>query len=980
MFKNISSALFLSLWLAIGLTGAELRPFPWSEGLNDPAHFRPHSSGECRISADGEGVVKIQAEFPPGVDRWCYPKLIFQKPVENFEDAEELRFEVKFDPDPKGFRYAYLMLDGHPNYPLPRPDGSWQKVVVNFKAAKIDPAKVTMVEIGANPGSDKLTYRLRNLEVLSSKPWTPAAFDAADAIVIDAPGTLFLDSETPTFRLRGGVDRPAAYLLRDWKGAELRRGDWPDAGKGKLQFPGLPRGYYTLELSGRDGISFTGTRSFAVVSDPAARTRNPESFFALDSAQSWLARADNRNIRFPTDAFQLVSDVAYRSGAAMVRERMHWSETEPRPGVFQWRQYKTNADLLQARNIPVLGMYHNAPAWAKPQDAVAALPVDLLALHDFAREQAREFQGQMTVWEFWNEPDIYYTIEGAWDYASALKAAYLGYKAGDPQLPVALGGIAKTRLTPYNETLMANAAGEYFDIYSIHFYDPLVDYPELCRNLFAFLKRYNLDTRTAWVTENGCRAEGAGELDSYISGLKQHSPEQELLVAEFLPKAMIQLQFNGFDRDFFFVLPPYGEQGGTKVWGLMRLDYTAKPALIAFSNLAANLENATLEGAIDLGDPALCAYLYRQGDGSQTLVYWTKSELDTEPLSDNLKRSDEKVRQFSLPVSGTRYSGCDIFGTPFELDAANGVLAVTSTRMPAFLNGLSGLRPTRSPLRSAERQNADRSDFNRAIVFQTQLSNDFTLSLDRESADICREDVFLKLTAWNLSAQEQSGSIAISGGKVIGLPAECAIPAFSKVEYLLKFTPDIDEERRGEFRVNGHFNQQPVTSLLIPLTCYNNLDHPARVQEFPEMLKPSNWRENSSGTMEISFDPEENAIAFAAKFTPADHDRWFYPEYLLHLPQESLENAIGISFEVKAVPPYGIRQMLVMATPGVERETGEAYFLKASSPSDEWETRTVSFGQQKFDPATIRMLRFGMNTTRDEISFLLRNVKILYGK
>ena len=125
--------------------------------LNDPARFQAHSSGESRITSGGKGVVRIEAEFPAGVDRWCYPKLTFRKPVENFEDAEELRFEIKFDPDPKGFRHVFLMMDGHPNYALPKPDGSWQKVAVNFKEAKIDPAGVSTIQIGANPGGNRLT-------------------------------------------------------------------------------------------------------------------------------------------------------------------------------------------------------------------------------------------------------------------------------------------------------------------------------------------------------------------------------------------------------------------------------------------------------------------------------------------------------------------------------------------------------------------------------------------------------------------------------------------------------------------------------------------------------------------------------------------------------------------------------------------------------------------------------------------------------
>ncbi|WP_294478410.1 hypothetical protein [uncultured Victivallis sp.] len=955
-----------------------LRPLPWSAGLNDPARFQAHSSGESRITSGGKGVVRIEAEFPAGVDRWCYQKLTFRKPVENFEDAEELRFEIKFDPDPKGFRHVFLMMDGHPNYALPKPDGSWQKVAVNFKEAKIDPAGVSTIQIGANPGGNRLSYRLRNIEVLSSRPWRPE-FDAAAVVVAAAPGTMFFETEPLSFSLLDGIPAPASWTLRDSQGNLIRTGKWP--ARGGLRLNRLPRGYYTLEFEGKGGVSFSGERSFGVVANPANRKRNPDSFFALDSAQSWLARADSRNSRHPQEGFETVSELAYRSGAAMVRYRLSWSETEPRRGDFRFGQYKTNAELLHKRGIPILGMYHNAPGWAKSATTVSALPRDLAAVYNYAKRLAVEFRGTAGAFEFWNEPDIYYTVEGAWDYASALKAAYLGYKAGNAKLPVSIAGIAKTELSPYSETLMKNAAGEYFDIYAIHSYRSLTEYPELSRNMFAFLRRYGLEARRVWMTENGCRAEGPARLESCIAGAKAHSPEQEMLVAEFLPKAMIQLQFEGFDRDFFFVLSPYTENGGSKDWGLMRGDFTAKPALIAYSNLTAELENAELEGEIDLGNPDVRGFLYRQPDGTRTLVYWTKSELDTEPSSEEFRRTGERDESFSLPAAGEQlYRGRNVFGTPFEVRPENGVLKLVSTRMPAFLSGLSGLEPTRRPPRSPERKNADGSRYNRSIVFQTELSNDFTLSIDRESADICRENVFLKLIVWNLSGREQSGTIELSGGRFIGLPAECAIPASGRAEYLLKFTPEIDSGRKGAFRAEGTFSGQPVSPLLIPLTCYTNLDRTTRRVELSGALRPENWRKNASGEMEISFDQAEKAIRFSARFAPTVNDRWFYPEYVLHLPEESLAGAIGISFETKAVPPYDIRQMLVMAVPGTEKEVGTAYFLKAASPGAEWETRTVSFGQHDFDPASIRMLRFGLNTTRREIDLLVRNVRILYAE
>ena len=96
----------------------------------------------------------------------------------------------------------------------------------------------------------------------------------------------------------------------------LREGSWPENGRGTLTLPQLPNGYYTLEVSS-DKASFAGSRSFAVVPDPAKRPANPEMFFAIDSGQSWLARPDAANFRQPPNAYEVAAKAARRLGLGL---------------------------------------------------------------------------------------------------------------------------------------------------------------------------------------------------------------------------------------------------------------------------------------------------------------------------------------------------------------------------------------------------------------------------------------------------------------------------------------------------------------------------------------------------------------------------------------------------------------------------------------------------------------------------------------
>ncbi len=782
-----------------------------------------------------------------------------------------------------------------------------------------------------------------------------AALDTAEAVTAAAPGTVFLQGEELKFSLKPA--QPVKWILRNWQDQIIRQGEWT---AGPLVLAALPNGYYKLELAG-----FEGFRSFVVVPDPGKREHNPDQFFAMDSAQSWLARPDKNNPRQPQNPYEVVSEVARRSGVQMVRERLSWIETEPVPGQFDWKQYKTNADLLSARGVEILGMYHHAPEWTRKKDG--KLPVDLLATYRYAKKAAETFRGQMTVWEFWNEQDIGFSLESAWDYAAAFKAASLGFKAADPKMPVAIGGYAMSPILPYADVVMQNGAGEYFDIFNIHTYRSISEFPDALKSIREHLRRNGIAGRPIWFTENGSNMEGAGRTASYIPGLKTHSPDQEMLIAEYLPKMMITMQSLGVARDFFFVLPPYNEGGGNKDWGLMRRDFTVKPGYAAFATLADRLGSAALTGEVKLGDK-LKGYLYRQKNGTQTLVFWSISELDTDKPKPNLSAANLCERNFALPLKG-EIKGVDLFGTPFTADASK----LTATRYPAFLDEVNSLKadiPFKPAAATISRQDA----FDKTVIFRTELSEDFKLFVGKDCADIKRDPARFKLQIWNLSEHPKTGAIRISGGETTGTPAEITLPPFGKTELDLSFTPRLDKDFKGGLQVDGTFGDRKVTPLVIPLQSLKEMSASGQQTEMPQMLDPANWRRNSSGKQDIGYDEAERAIYFTTLF-PAGVDRWTYPEYILQLPQESLKGALGVSFEVKVSKASAVKQMLLMAV----MNQGQDVYLKVDSPAEAWQERFVAI-PPTLDPAKIVRLRLGVNSHENEVTLRVRNIRVFYGR
>ena len=799
------------------------------------------------------------------------------------------------------------------------------------------------------------------LTAVAAVPAAPEP-DAASAVSAAAPGTVFVQGEALKFRLSSSAVSAGGWVLRNWKDELLRRGDWPQGEERELVLDALPNGYYKLELPG-----LAGFRSFVVVSDPAGRAPEGELYFAMDSAQSWLARPDAGNPRQPENPYEVVSEVARRAGLQMVRERLNWAEVEAVPGRYDWLQYGTNAKLLSERGVKVLGMYHHAPEWVRRKDG--KLPVDLFGTYRFAKKAAETFRGQMTAWEFWNEQDIGFAVEAAWDYAAALKAAYLGFKAADPELPVAIGGYAITPILPYADVVMKNGAGEYFDIFSVHTYRPISEFPAALRSIRSHLERFGAADRPIWFTENGSNMEGAGRADGLLPGLKAHSPEQEMLIAEYLPKMMVIMQFLGVSRDFFFVLPPYNESGGNKDWGLMRRDFSVKPGYAAFATLVDQLGGAVPEGEVRLGEK-LRGFLYRRRDGGKTLVCWSRSELDTEKPRPNLTVTGLGEQTFALPPGGNP-AGVDLFGTPFAVDPAR----VVVTRYPQFLTGVDHLKadiPFRFPaaaVRPAETEGIDKT-----VVFRTELSDDFRLFVGRDCADVKKAGARLRLQVWNLSDRAKRGWVAVSGGACAGLPESVVLPPFGRTELELAFTPELDGEFKGELRADGVFDGRRATPLVIPLQSLAEMNSSGRKVEMPQMLDPENWRRNAAGTMEIRYDENDRAIRFETKF-PTGANRWSYPEYTLQLPQESLEGAIGIGFEAKVSKPSAVLQMLLMAVP----EKGKDVYLKSDAPGGEFREHFIAF-PPGLDAGGIRKLRLGVNALEDEISVSVRNIRIFYGR
>ena len=182
--------------------------------------------------------------------------------------------------------------------------------------------------------------------------------------------------------------------------------------------------------------------------------------------------------------------------------------------------------------------------------------------HRFFKEMARRWRGQVQAFEPWNEADIpmFGGHTGA-EMAALQKAAYLGLKAGNPEVIACLNVFAlhnTNQLADLNE----NEAWPYFDSYNLHHYEPFVNYPKLYADHRAVSAG-----RPLWVSECAVPVKWTGD-----EQLKEPSDADLKVQAERVAKTFACSLHEGSAATFYFLFPHYVE--GQTQFGIVRPDLT----------------------------------------------------------------------------------------------------------------------------------------------------------------------------------------------------------------------------------------------------------------------------------------------------------------------------------------------------------------------------------------------------------------------
>ncbi len=288
-------------------------------------------------------------------------------------------------------------------------------------------------------------------------------------------------------------------------------------------------------------------------------------------------------------ADRVALDAAAEAGVGYVRVDLVWESVE-RNGVLDFSSYENALAAAEARGLGMLFILD----YGHP-DYNVLMPSGRAAFARFAEAAARKFAGKSVRFEVWNEPDHPSFWPGSPDansYMALFREAVLGLRRGDPTVIVSTGGLASFNFEYLNAMLSAGI--ENADAIALHSYR--TSNPETLVESLAtanWLVNHRIQkTVPIWITE-------AGYSDVQIPG---SASDETLLQLQAMLLSRQALTYWALDMPtgvwFSMTDKDEADQQRGHNYGLLRADYTPKPAFYAMRTFHELLSRTTFSGFV----------------------------------------------------------------------------------------------------------------------------------------------------------------------------------------------------------------------------------------------------------------------------------------------------------------------------------------------------------------------------------------------
>lgn len=305
---------------------------------------------------------------------------------------------------------------------------------------------------------------------------------------------------------------------------------------------------------------------------------------------------------------RILDDLA-AGGVKYVRMDISWAQIQPTgPGSYDMAYAVPMIDQrlaeITARGMKALLLFHWAPAWSSGTTAMNGVPRDPVEFGVAAAWAANRWQSSLAGIELLNEPDssAFLADTSPVTYTKLITAAYPRIKAVAPDLTVVAGAPMYVKTSWYTQ-FYANGGADNYDALGIHPYIAVTDQPPSTCETNQWMEYYpcniphlvklmadNGDAdKKIWATEYGWSSHDESSYSSPVPNWKRGTTEAEQ--AQFLIDMQNYVgQWPQVEAMFWYT--SWNKNTGDQMednWGLLKRDFTRKPAYFAMKCVASGI-------------------------------------------------------------------------------------------------------------------------------------------------------------------------------------------------------------------------------------------------------------------------------------------------------------------------------------------------------------------------------------------------------
>lgn len=285
-------------------------------------------------------------------------------------------------------------------------------------------------------------------------------------------------------------------------------------------------------------------------------------------------------------------DLIEQAGIRWVRTNICWDLVEPVRGQYNWDYLDERIAAMRARGLHVFATIERTPSWAADSNDPADPPRDPNDWARFVRTAVTRYRADIEHWGMWNEPNggdqEYWTGTPTEFREIILIPGSTAAREADPNCLVVGPSITvhTNWSTDWMNVVMANGGADAIDIVELHVYAQDAD--EVFWNIDArsdslddilpvmnVLQSLGIADKPLWVTETGWATSGAHAVDeatqaAYYAALLAGVQQRSATIERVFPYAMID------------------DPEGAEAFGIVRADYTPKPAYTLYREFLAD--------------------------------------------------------------------------------------------------------------------------------------------------------------------------------------------------------------------------------------------------------------------------------------------------------------------------------------------------------------------------------------------------------